>query len=76
MLTAKVHINSIKEKGILKSIQDAEFKVYSQFGDDGIIQYLISQIPIENKSFIEFGVQDYTESNTRFLLKNDNWRGL
>jgi hypothetical protein len=25
---------------------------------------------------VEFGVEDYLESNTRFLLKNRNWRGL
>jgi hypothetical protein len=26
--------------------------------------------------FVEFGVEDYTESNTRFLLVKDNWKGL
>jgi hypothetical protein len=57
-------------------VRDAEFKVYSQWGEDGIIQYLIHKVPIENPSFIEFGVQDYSESNTRFLLVNDNWKGL
>jgi len=25
---------------------------------------------------VEFGVQDYRESNTRFLMMNDNWSGL
>lgn len=54
----------------------AEFKVSSQFGEDGIIQYIINKIPIENKTFVEFGVEDYTESNTRFLLRNNNWSGL
>ena len=55
---------------------DAEFQVFSQFGEDGIIQHLVNQVPIENDVFVEFGVEDYTESNTRFLLVNDNWRGL
>ena len=27
-------------------------------------------------SFVEFGVGNYRESNTRFLLLNNNWRGL
>jgi hypothetical protein len=58
------------------NLQDYEFKVTSQNGEDGIIQFLISKVPIENKVFIEFGVHDYLESNTRFLLKNDNWSGL
>lgn len=60
----------------IKTIQDVEFKVYSQWGEDGIIQWLIRQIPIENKTFIEFGVEDYKESNTRFLLEENNWSGM
>ncbi len=57
------------------NIQDYEFKVFSQFGDDGIIQHLIRQVPIKNQTFIEFGVGDYSESNTKFLLWNNNWSG-
>jgi hypothetical protein len=57
-------------------LADAEFQVFSQFGEDGIIQHLVSKVPIDNDVFVEFGVEDYTESNTRFLLVNDNWRGL
>ena len=52
-----------------------EFRVFSQWGDDGIIQYLISQLNIQNKCFIEFGVGNYYESNTHFLLVNNNWSG-
>jgi hypothetical protein len=48
-------------------INDYEFKIFSQFGDDGIIQYLIKHIAIENEIFIEFGVEDYLESITKFL---------
>jgi hypothetical protein len=59
-----------------KNLQEAEFKVFSQWGDDGIIQYLIGNIDIKNKIFIEFGVENYMESNTRFLLINSNWKGL
>ena len=57
-------------------LHDSEFKVYSQWGEDGVIQYLIKNIHIENKTFIEFGVENYKESNTRFLLINNNWSGL
>ncbi len=78
LLIAGVLIRQIKEQGLLTRLAEAEFKVFSQFGDDGIIQYLIQQviIPENSKKFIEFGVQDYQESNTRFLLMNDNWTGL
>lgn len=60
----------------LEKIVDAEFRVFSQWGDDGIIQYLLSKVPVSNKVFVEFGVEDYRESNTRFLLMNNNWSGL
>jgi hypothetical protein len=63
-------------KSKFNSINQAEFKVFSQWGEDGIIQYLINKIPIKNKTFIEFGVENYEESNTRFLLSNDHWSGL
>jgi hypothetical protein len=52
------------------------FKVFSQWDEDGIIQYLISHVPIENRTFIEFGVENYEESNTRFLLLNNHWQGM
>ncbi|WP_316824800.1 hypothetical protein [Pedobacter miscanthi] len=57
-------------------LNDFEFKIFSQFGDDGIIQYLIKNVNIGNKIFIEFGVEDFLESNTRFLMVNNNWSGL
>jgi len=75
LLIGKLFSNNIKESR-LKNIHDAEFKVFSQWGDDGIIQYLINRIELPVKRFVEFGVADYTESNTRFLLMNDNWSGL
>ncbi len=57
-------------------IERAEFRVFSQFGEDGIIQFLVQRVPIGNQVFVEFGVEDYAESNTRFLLVHDAWRGL
>lgn len=52
------------------------FKVFSQSNEDGLIQYLIRKVDIPNKTFIEFGVSDYAECNTRFLLLNNNWSGF
>lgn len=76
VLVGKHLSNEVKKCGVLKHIGDAEFKVFSQFGDDGIIQYLINYLDITDSFFIEFGVEDYRESVTRFLLLNNNWAGL
>lgn len=58
------------------SLSELEFKIFSQWGEDGIIQSLIQRLEIPHKVFVEFGVGDYTEANTRFLLINNNWSGL
>ncbi len=76
ILLAQIMIKELYRNNNVISLKDAEFKVFSQWGEDGIIQYLLSKLPIENKIFIEFGVEDYSESNTRFLLMNNNWKGL
>lgn len=76
MLLAKMHVERVKHMNHINSLADVEFKVFSQMEDDGIIQYLINKIEIKNKVFIEFGVENYVESNTRFLLLNDNWTGV
>jgi len=68
------HLNNQKKN--IYDLSEVEFQVFSQFGDDGIIQYLINKIDIPNKTFIEFGVENYMESNTRFLLYNNNWTGF
>jgi hypothetical protein len=53
-----------------------EFKVFSQWGEDGIIQFLVNHLEIANRTFIEFGVEDFAESNCRFLLMKDYWSGF
>ena len=76
ILSAQPLIHNIRAGNLFSSLREAEFKVFSQFGDDGIIQYLIHRLAPLPDSFVEFGVENYRESNTRFLLLNNNWRGL
>jgi hypothetical protein len=58
------------------SLADVEFRVSSQFGEDGIIEWLCQKIPSLPRSFVEFGVESFAEANTRFLIENRGWRGL
>lgn len=78
LLNAKLLITQHKNLGITNNIQNYEFKIFSQFGEDGILQYLIREtnLPATAHSFVEFGVENYEEANTRFLLINNNWRGM
>lgn len=57
-----------------------EQKVYSQNGEDGITMKLLELIYDEgydkNKFYVEFGVQNGDECNTRILREKYNWNGL
>ena len=60
----------------LQSVENNEYKIFSQWGEDGIIQHLTSNINIKNKTFIEFGIENFSESNCRYLMFKDNWSGF
>jgi hypothetical protein len=72
--TALAH--SVRNLPSRTPFKDVEFKVFSQMGEDGILQFLLRHVKLDNDFFVEFGVEDYSESNTRFLLMKDNWSGL
>ena len=38
-------------------INKYELKIFSQFGEDGIIDFLVKKLSIKSKYFIEFGVE-------------------
>lgn len=67
---------NVRLKRRVASLSEVEFRVFSQWGDDGIIQWLLNSLEFPNRTFIEFGVDDYRESNTRFLMMNNNWTGM
>lgn len=76
LLLGKMMTETIKSKQHIKSLHEVEFKVFSQWGDDGIIQWLVHNLEFPHHTFVEFGVANYRESNTRFLLMNNNWSGF
>jgi hypothetical protein len=76
ILNGALLANALRTREHLHHLSDAAFSVYSQWGEDGILEWLIQRLPISSNRFIEFGVEDYSEANTRFLLVNRNWKGL
>lgn len=71
LLVAKKNRDLIR----IKNLSEVEFSGFSQCGEDGIIDWLVEKLPGIPNTFIEFGVEDYKESNTRLLLQLRNWRG-
>ena len=49
---------------------DSEFRVYSQFGEDGILEFLCTSLGLVKPKVLELGAGDFTECNSRFLAEN------
>ena len=58
------------------NINEHEKKIYSQNGEDGIIEFIFTQIGTTNKFSVEFGVGNGFECNTVYLLEKKGWKGL
>jgi hypothetical protein len=43
---------------------------------DGILASLIAALEVRSTSFVEFGVEDGIECNTRFLAEVQGWEGV
>ena len=61
----------------IKNIESQEEKIYSQYGEDGIIRHIFKKcINTSDKYFIEIGTQSGIECNTRYLREFLGWSGL
>jgi len=49
------------------------FKVFSQNDEDGAIQAVFNLIGVTDKIYVEFGVQNCSECNSRYLRENSKW---
>ena len=57
-------------------LEDFEYKFYSQNGEDGIIDFIVKKLNLRKPTFVEIGVGDYSEANTRFLYESYYSKGL
>lgn len=58
-----------------RALQRHEVAMYSQNGEDGIIAEIFRRVGPGERIFVELGVDDGQENNTRFLLEQ-GWRGF
>lgn len=76
ILLGEIRAAQIRELPRLRSLADAEFCVSSQWGEDGIISWLVDTIQPPHRTFVEFGVEEFREANCRYLMMSRNWSGL
>lgn len=59
------------------ALEGSESKVFSQNGEDGVLEKLIDLLKFPAKGFyVECGVGDGHESNTRILREFHSWKGV
>jgi len=70
--------NFLNYSSWITGFRERECKIYSQNGEDGVLLWLFTNIGTINHPprFVEFGVQDGRECNTRFLRQHLGWQGL
>ena len=76
LLSGRMAARDLPRGAPIADFRDVEFRVFSQGGEDGIIEWLVAHLPLTSQRFIEFGVQDFHEANCRFLMQNRGWKGL
>ncbi|WP_233532224.1 hypothetical protein [Paenibacillus alkalitolerans] len=59
-----------------ESINNYERSVFSQNGEDGILEIIFSRIGTKHNFFVEFGVGDGIQCNARYLVSQKDWGGL
>jgi len=62
--------------GHLPDFTTTGFKVFSQFEEDGLLLFVLSQIENPVKIFLEFGSDDGINSNSANLHFHHDWTGL
>lgn len=61
----------------MKKLSDYGYNVYSQFGEDGIIEKILKILGTSSKVCIEVGAWDgFYLSNTANLWANNGWKGM
>jgi hypothetical protein len=58
----------LARKYSFENLWDSEFRVFSQFGEDGIIDFLLEIAGISKPRILELGAGDFSECNSRFAL--------
>lgn len=58
------------------NLQSFEKKVFSQNGEDGVIEQIFALIGFTNRFYVEIGVEDGRECNTRYLREVYDCHGI
>jgi len=66
-----------QKPSLVGELEQQEWSVYSQHGEDGVIQALLQRIPVKHNFVVEFGAYDgIYMSNSRYLIEKQDWNAF
>jgi hypothetical protein len=65
-------LTSKASRGFYRELWDSEVKVFSQWGEDGILWFICDILEIAKPRILEIGAGNFTECNSRFLAEARN----
>jgi hypothetical protein len=79
--TTSIHQHTIDPALALPLLQTSEWGLWSQNGEDGVLLWIFSELEmldgtVAPRYYVEFGVEDGYECNTRILREQFHWNGL
>ena len=76
-LTGSSHLSLAKfNYDKITNLDEVDFKIFSQFGEDGILDFLFFKLNIKKPKFLEIGIGDYRECNTRYIYERNPCKGM
>lgn len=67
------NISALKSaRSNFRDLWDAEVKVFSQWGEDGILDYLCDKTNISKPKVLEIGAGEFLECNSRYICESRN----
>jgi len=73
---AQIALLASRYRSDASNLTTAELRVFSQNGEDGVLAEIFGRIGVGGSSFVEFGVGDGSQCNTRFLVDVLGWSGV
>jgi hypothetical protein len=66
LLSGKQAFKQLRIYRNIMAFEDIEYGVFSQWSEDGIIEWILQNLPVGFKRFIEFGVETFQEQIPSF----------
>src|SRR5258707_6716864 len=66
LLQGRAASRALPRRQRIRDLSEVEFRVFSQWGEDGIVEWLAEHVAVANERFIAFGVETFPDAKYQF----------